>query len=198
MLFDQPKRRKSGSNLQNKQYHTVSVADGRECPPQLMRGDSVIKMDMTIALRRAESQDIDRIKIILFGALNEYSISLPDNYSVSDINSIKNDNQIEKVFVLERNRSVIGFIVLIPINKDCIELKRLYLASSERGKRLGNFLLKCTINFASRNDYKCIRLETTSKFKEAVSLYKKHGFIELKDLQKAPGHDLAFEKMIER
>ncbi len=35
------------------------------------------------------------------------------------------------------------------------------------------------------------------QFKEAVSLYKKHGFIELKDVEKAPGHDLAFEKMIE-
>ncbi len=155
-------------------------------------------MDKTIALRRAESQDIDRVKRILFGSLDEYNISLPDNYSVSDIDSIDDDNKSEIVFVLERNRSVIGFIVLIPLKQDCLELKRLYLTSSERGKKLGNYLLECVITFASKNNYKSIRLETASQFKEAVSLYKKHGFIELKDVEKAPGHDLAFEKRIGR
>jgi GNAT superfamily N-acetyltransferase len=73
---------------------------------------------------------------------------------------------------------------------------QLYLTSSERGRKLGEFLLKYAINFAGKNNFKSIRLETTSKFKEAVSLYQKHGFTLLKGVEKAPGHDLAFEKSI--
>jgi hypothetical protein len=32
------------------------------------------------------------------------------------------------------------------------------------------------------------------KFKEAVWLYKRNSFLELKEVQISPGHDLAFEK----
>ena len=128
--------------------------------------------------------------------MKEYEIAIPDNYSVSDIDSIDSKNTSERVFVLVRDESVIGFVVLRPITGDCIELKRLYLTSSERGRRLGEYLLNYAIKFAHKNAYKYIRLETTSKFKEAVSLYISNGFLELKEAQKAPGHDLAFEKYL--
>ena len=153
-------------------------------------------MDENITLRNAASGDIDQIKAILFSALNEYGIAIPNNYPVADINSIGDINRDEKVFVLVRNDRVIGFILLIPINEECIELKRLYITPSERGKRLGEYLLNQAIKFAKEKNLKYIRLETTSKFKEAVSLYKKHGFSELNEVEKAPGHDLAFEKCL--
>jgi GNAT superfamily N-acetyltransferase len=154
-------------------------------------------MDKNISLRKAKIRDIVQIKAILFSSLKEYEIAVPDNYSVADIDSINAKNNIEQAFVLVRVDSVIGFVVLIPINEDCIELKRLYLTSSERGQKLGKYLLNYAINFAFKNCYRCIRLETTSKFEKAVALYKKHGFVELKDVRKAPGHDLAFEKILE-
>ena len=153
-------------------------------------------MDKNIALRKADRGDIEQIKTILFNSLKEYEIALPDNYSVSDIDSIGAENTIAKVFVLVRNDLVIGFAILSPISADWIELKRLYLTSSARGQKLGEYLLNYAINFACRKNFKSIRLETTSKFKEAVSLYKKHGFTVLKEVAKAPGHDLAFEKSL--
>jgi|GEM_PF-1348868 len=151
-------------------------------------------MDRNISLRKAEIDDIEQIKAILFSSLKEYEIELPDNYSVSDIDSIADSNSREKIFVLVRSDSVIGFVVLRPITADCIELKRLYLTSSERGRSLGKFLLNYAINFAQRKKFKFIRLETSSKFNEAVWLYKKNGFMELRGVHKSPGHDLAFEK----
>ena len=56
----------------------------------------------------------------MFGSLEEYKIAIPDNYSVSDIDSINLENNSNWVFVLLRDDSVIGFIVLRPIAKDCI------------------------------------------------------------------------------
>ena len=153
-------------------------------------------MDKNISLRKAEVDDIGQIKAILFNSLKEYEIALPDNYSISDIDSIADRNSSDQFFVLVRSDSVIGFVVLRPMTVDCIELKRLYLTSSERGRNLGRYLLNYAINFAQRKNYRYIRLETTSKFKEAVRLYKRNGFLELKEVQKAPGHDLAFEKYL--
>jgi ribosomal protein S18 acetylase RimI-like enzyme len=151
-------------------------------------------MDESITLRQAEIENIEQIKEILFCTLKEYEIAIPDNYSICDIDSINSQNNSSQVFVLLRNDSVIGFLVLRPITKDCIELKRLYLSSCERGRGLGAYLLNYALNFAQKNQYKSMRLETTSRFKEAVSLYKKFGFMVLSGAEKAPGHDLVFGK----
>ena len=153
-------------------------------------------MDKNISLRKANAGDIEQIKAILFNSLHEYEIAIPDNYDVSDIDAIAAADHVDDVFVLARDDVVIGFVLLKPINADCIELKRLYLTSSQRGRRLGAFLMKHAINFAGENNFTFIRLETTSKFKEAVSLYQKYGFTELKGVEKAPGHDLVFEKSL--
>ena len=137
-------------------------------------------MDKNISLRKAEIGDIEQIKTILFSSLKEYEIALPGDYSVSDIDSIFDKNYHEHAFVLVRIDSVIGFVVLRPITADCIESKRLYLTSSERGRGLGKYLLNYAINFARNKNFRFIRLETTSKFKAAVRLYKRNGFRELK------------------
>ena len=153
-------------------------------------------MDKDISLRKAEIGDIQQIKAILYSSLKEYRIEIPDNYSVTDIDSIDSENHDEQVFVLVRDDFVLGFVVLKPITEDCIELKRLYLTTAERGKKFGKYLLDYAINYANKNNFRTLRLETTSKFKEAVSLYKKHGFRVLKEFEKGPGHDLAFEKCL--
>ncbi len=153
-------------------------------------------MDKDISVRKAETENIEQIKEILFGSLEEYKIAVPENYSVSDIDAINLENNSGRVFVLIRDVSVIGFIVLRPITKECVELKRLYLTPSERGRGLGAYLLNYAVHFAHKNKYRSIRLETTSKFKEAVSLYKKYGFMVLNDAEKAPGHDLVLEKTV--
>jgi len=77
-------------------------------------------MDTDISVRKAETENIEQIKEILLCSLEEYKIAVPDNYSVSDIDSINLENNSNRVFVLLRDVSVIGFIVLRPITKDCI------------------------------------------------------------------------------
>ncbi len=150
-------------------------------------------MDENISIRKAESGDIKDIKNILFNALKEYEIAVPGCYSVSDINSIEGCSGGVQVFVLQQNHAVIGFTVLRPVDKDCVELKRLYLTAPARGKKLGAYLLKFAVDLAKQNHYKIMTLETTSKFRDAVSLYKKFGFKESVNKDKTPGHDLAFE-----
>lgn len=135
------------------------------------------------------------MKIIL-SALREYAIPIPDDYSLVDMDDILSGKHNGRAVVLSKNHSVAGVIVLMPITEVCLELKRWYVSASERNQGMGQNLMKHAIRLARENNYKAIRLETTSKFKEAVALYRKHGFLEVPDAEKSPGHDLVFEKSI--
>jgi len=134
--------------------------------------------------------------MILFNALKEYQIAIPDPYPVTDIDSIGGKNTEYRVFTLVKNERVIGFTILSPISEDCMEFKRLYLTSPERGRGLGRMLLEYAIQYAREKEVQTMRLETTSKFKEAVSLYQRNGFLVMKGVETSPGHNLALEKKL--
>lgn len=153
-------------------------------------------MKQKLTIIEASTEDIEPIKAILFNVLKEYQIALPDPYPVSDIDSIGSENAEFKVFALVKNESVVGFTILRPISEDCMELKRLYLTSLVRGCGLGRMLLGYAIQYARDKNARFIRLETTSKFKEAVSLYQRNGFLVMKEVETSPGHDLVFEKRL--
>jgi GNAT superfamily N-acetyltransferase len=153
-------------------------------------------MKKEYSIRKARIENIEPVKSILFSALNEYQIAIPDPYPVTDIDSIGSESAEFKTFTLVKNESVIGFIILRSISEDCMELKRLYLSSLERGRGLGRMLLEYAIQYAREKKVQTMRLETTSKFKEAVSLYRKSGFSLMEDVETSPGHDLALEKKL--
>lgn len=136
------------------------------------------------------------MKSILFNVLNEYGIALPEDYSVADIDQLTSDAFVGSAHVLLREDTIIGFVLTRPIDYESIELKRLYLIASERRKGLGKLLLKRALVYAQNASYRLMRLETTSRFKEAVAFYQKAGFIELAGIPTAAGHDLVFEKAI--
>lgn len=60
--------------------------------------------------------------MILFSSLREYNIIIPDIYSVSDIDSIDAECQIEKVIVVVKDDSVICIMVLKPFITGCFAL----------------------------------------------------------------------------
>ncbi len=153
-------------------------------------------MNKEYSIREASAEDTEPIKAILFNALKEYQIAIPDPYPVTDIDTIGRESTEYQIFTLVKNESVIGFTVLRPISRDCLELKRLYLTSRQRGGGLGRMLLEYVVKYARDNKYQTIRLETTSKFKAAVSLYQRNGFLAMAAVETLPGHDLAFEKKL--
>ena len=154
------------------------------------------KMKNEISCRPAQASDIERIKEILFAALHQYRIAITADYCVADIDGIGSAHFTGFVLVILRDAAVIGFSVLLPVDRDRIELKRLYLSAPERKKGLGRLLLRYAVDCAKEGGYKCIRLETTSIFKEAVALYRRNGFHEIADAVPAPAHDLVLEKRL--
>ena len=94
-----------------------------------------------------------------------------------------NHNDIETYFdvffCLVLDDKVVGTVGLKKINDDTAELKALYLLKDLRGQGLGfKFkLINSVIDKAKEKGYKLIMLDSMSKYKEALKLYEKVGFI---------------------
>lgn len=151
-----------------------------------------------ITVRRATNRDSVAIGRILKTILAEYEIQLPENYSFADVENL------EEVYlksggeftVLLRDQNIIGFFALLPADNYQVELKRLYLTAAERGKGLGKYLLEMALNRAKEDGHHRIYLETTSKFKEAVGLYRKNGFDNNFGATLSAGHDVGLVKKL--
>lgn len=61
----------------------------------------------------------------------------------------------------------------------CAELQKLYLSDQAKGMGLGRRLLEEALRLAAEKGYRSIYLETHSRLTEAVSLYKKAGFVQI-------------------
>ena len=96
--------------------------------------------------------------------------------------------------VLLSDQNIIGFFALLAAENNQVELKRLYLTAAERGRGLGKYLLELALDRARKSDHNRIYLETTSKFIEAVGLYRKYGFKTNPGATLSPGHDIGLVK----
>jgi putative acetyltransferase len=145
-----------------------------------------------ITYRRAQNGDSETIKGILEGAFEEYEINLPAGYTFSDIEKLEEVylNASGEFIVLIKARTIIGFFALLPSSNNQVELKRLYLRATERGRGLGEHLLNLAIKTATQSGYDRMHLETTSQFFQAVALYRKFGFKKNAGAKLTPGHDL--------
>lgn len=82
------------------------------------------------------------------------------------------------IILAKQNDRTVGCVALKPIDKGVCEMKRLYVRQEARGTGLGRKLVKELIAFAKKSAYKSMKLDTVSKLKEAIQLYRSLGFIE--------------------
>ena len=145
-----------------------------------------------ITHRRAQNRDSEAITNILKETFAEYEIDLPAGYSFSDVEKLEEEylNASGEFIVLIKAQAIIGFFALLPSTANQVELKRLYVKATERGRGLGKYLLTLALDTATQSGYDRMHLETTSRFFQAVALYRKFGFRNNADATPAPGHDL--------
>ena len=72
------------------------------------------------------------------------------------------------------------------------EMKRLYVRPEARGLHLGNALVTAIIIHAKDAGYQEMVLDTIIPLKEAISLYKKHGFEECEAYYLNPMKDVIY------
>jgi putative acetyltransferase len=132
-------------------------------------------------LRPADNEDCEEIANLVYGILQEYNLKPDPGATDADIKDIESSyfGRGGMFFVLEeKDGSIVGAYGLYPVEGQTCELRKMYLHSSYRGKRLGKLLLEDALSKARKLGFKKMSLETASVLKEAIALYKSYGFVE--------------------
>jgi putative acetyltransferase len=133
-------------------------------------------------IREATNSDAEEIRELVFSVLLSYGLT-PDPASTDSDLADLHANYFEKggwFSVLEEGHVIIGTCGLYPIDAQTCELRKMYLSPLYRGKGLGRMLLEHALRTAEELGYHTVTLETASVLKEAIALYKKYGFTQVK------------------
>ena len=157
-------------------------------------------MDPDLTIREATNADIEPIRQLVFSVLEEYNLK-PDPCSTDmDLDDIEENYARNNGYfiVVEKEKTIVATMGLKRISNDTCELRKMYAYRSVRGKGLGRYLLEHAIARAGKLGYTRIILETATQLKEAISLYKKYGFIEFYPDSISKRCDQAYELILDK
>ncbi|MGG7177346.1 GNAT family N-acetyltransferase [Clostridium paraputrificum] len=93
-----------------------------------------------------------------------------------DLGKIK--DSYDAFWCLEFNNNIIGTVAVNSLSYDKCELKSMYLLSKYHGNGLGQKMIDKALDYAKKNGFKEMYLDTLNTSKGAIRLYKKNGFVE--------------------
>jgi len=120
-----------------------------------------------VAVRNLFQEYADSLDFELdFQDFREELATLPGKYALP----------LGTILVAKENGETVGCVAVRPLGEEICEMKRLYVKSAHRGKRIGRDLALAIIEEAKRLGYKAMRLDTVKAMKEASALYRALGF----------------------
>jgi putative acetyltransferase len=148
------------------------------------------------SFRAANNQDIPAIKELIFKVLLEFGLQPDPESTDADLNDIEtNYHQNNGVFHVIENPDgeIIGTGGITRDSPTSCELRKMYLAKSNRGLGLGKKMLQQLLFDARKLGYKQVTLETASVLENAIALYQGAGFIPFRPDHLAARCDQAYK-----
>ena len=130
--------------------------------------------------------NIEYVSWVFAGVEQAFGVRMADilgsearDYVPTVIDKVCGDAPPRGVFYLvEDDGAVVGMGGLRRIADGVAELKRVYVRPSQRGKGLGELILRRVLDDARSFGYRCIRLDSAPFMKSAQALYHAEGFVE--------------------
>ena len=148
-------------------------------------------------IRAATNHDAPRIRELVFSVLRAYGLQPDPAATDADLQDIEaNYHHRGGYFAVLQDESgaVVGSYGLYRLSADVCELRKMYLDPTCRGKGLGKQMLEDALARAKQMGFKRMVLETASVLREAISLYRKYGFVPCRAEHLSSRCDQAFEK----
>jgi len=150
------------------------------------------KIPSEYSYRGATNQDCEVVKELIFSTLREYGLIPEPSATDKDLSDLES-SYIDGYFgVIEHGSEIVATFALYPLSADCVEIRKMYALPKVRGKGLGRWMVNYLLQIAKENGYHEVELETASSLEEAIHLYNKIGFKEIKFENKTPRCDKAF------
>ncbi|MFW9799184.1 MAG: GNAT family N-acetyltransferase [Candidatus Thorarchaeota archaeon] len=132
-----------------------------------------------MSIRQAKSTDAEQISRLYKDVWNEYTEEFPDELRISRQPSpeeMKTWLGRETYFVAVDDDEIVGVVGCILEHGACL-LTHMAIEKDHRRQGIGTALTNTVIQYAKSNDAFKVWLDTVPVLKEAVSLYKKLGFV---------------------
>ncbi len=152
----------------------------------------------TLYIRRADNRDRQRIWDLIFTILSGYGLTMDAETIDHDLTDIEANywRQNGAFYVLMDGEELIGTVALHYVSETVCELGRMYLAPGYRGRGLGRNLLHYALQQAEARGFAEVVLKTASVLKEALSLYRRAGFVPVADQEPGGNCDVVMSKKI--
>ena len=160
-----------------------------------MLPDAEVTMPVDFSIRLATKEDIAAIRAVLFSVRSEYGVIGEMGANDADLNDLEiNYFRAGGCFevVEDAMNRVVGCAGLRPLNSYRVELCKMYIEKSARGKGLGKRLLEDLLAAARQSGFQEVFLLTNSVLTEAIALYKKYGFQPVHAEHLPPRCDVAY------
>lgn len=149
---------------------------------------------MNLEIRKIRQSDNSILEKIIRNVLYEYDGPWPDSYyGELNLDRLYEHYSQERsaYFVATENKKLLGGMGIAPLSNfddQTCELQRAFLVPESRGKGIGKALMSSCLKASREFGYHRIYLETISYMKEAIQLFKKHGFVHLQSEMGSTSH----------
>jgi putative acetyltransferase len=128
-------------------------------------------------LRPATNADTAKVRALIFATLDEYGLEPAPKTTDRDLDDLE-AFYAEGAFdvLVGADGEIIGTVGLKPMGGGAVELRKMYLMASARGRGYGKKLLTHAIARARELGFRRVELQTASVLTEALGLYAKFGF----------------------
>ncbi|MCU0856823.1 MAG: GNAT family N-acetyltransferase [Pontiellaceae bacterium] len=148
----------------------------------------------------ADYQPSDQENLIRFfrNVFSEMGFGFDLTSKDQDLTRIPNEYQAGGgLFLMAKEEDlIVGTIGLRRVNDATYELKRFYVLKTHRQNGIGSHLLSKVIEHVNRHIGACIRLDTSRRSPEAVSLFGAYGFVETERFNDDPFAEIFMELKI--
>lgn len=149
-----------------------------------------------LVIRPALNADSEAVIALIFGILAEYGLAGDLSGTDLDLADIEGSYAGRGGYfdvVQDESGAIVGSVGLYPLGDGAVELRKMYLDKSLRGKGIGKRLLEAAITRARALGFDRIELETNSRLLEAIALYRRYGFQPIEGQHLASRCDQNFE-----
>ncbi len=142
-------------------------------------------------LRKADNPFIAKV---IRAALEEFGVARPGTvYTDPTTDDLFHlfSNENSRYYVAEHKGSIVGGCGIFPtigLEKDTVELVKLYVDASARNLGVGRILMQKSIQSAKELGYRVVYLETMPELRKAITLYERLGFEQLEHPLGDSGH----------
>ncbi len=128
-------------------------------------------------IRPATNADSEKVRALIFTVLDEYGLEPAPKTTDKDLEDLEDAYAGGLFDVLETPAGdIIGTVGLFPMGDGVVELRKMYLKQSARGRGHGKRLLTHAIKRAKELGFRRVELQTARVLEEALGLYAKYGF----------------------